>query len=290
MESMPMAASDPKHTRPALPAAEQLHPAAQPAGSLLQGQVSTKALTCDKHGEVEVRGIFAAGKMRWHRCPKCVEDERQAQELAAQAKRQAEAEREHAKMLANAAIPERFIGRTLDTFKAGEEGQQRAVGIVRQYIETFQREALKTGSSLIFAGPPGTGKSHLAAAILQGVLSPRVRYMTCMDMIRAVRETWRRDSEVSESKMLRYLETLDLLVIDEIGVQYGTEGEQTILFDVLDRRYRAMKPVVLLTNQDKAGFRAYVGDRVFDRLTETGRWVPFAWESYRRTAREESGK
>jgi len=79
-----------------------------------------------------------------------------------------------------------------------------------------------------------------------------------------------------------------LLVLDEIGVQYGTDGEQTILFDVLDRRYRDLKPSILLTNQDKAGFKQYIGERVFDRLTETSKWVAFDWQSYRATARREA--
>jgi DNA replication protein DnaC len=140
---------------------------------------------------------------------------------------------------------------------------------------------------LIFAGKPGTGKSHLAGAILQAVLTPNVRYVTCMDLIRMVRETWRKDSERSETQVLRYLEGLDLLVVDEVGMQYGTEGEQTILFDVLDRRYREVRPMVLLTNQNRDGFKSFVGDRIYDRLVETSRWVPFDWDSYRGTARKQ---
>ena len=113
-----------------------------------------------------------------------------------------------------------------------------------------------------------------------------VRYTTALDLVRAVRDTWRRDSDRSELQLLNYLERLDLLVIDEIGMQYGTDGEQTILFDVLDRRYREVRPTILLTNQDKAGFKQFVGERTFDRLAETCRWVAFDWESYRPTARK----
>jgi DNA replication protein DnaC len=110
-----------------------------------------------------------------------------------------------------------------------------------------------------------------------------------MDLIRSVRETWRRDCEKTETQVLNYLQYLDLLVIDEVGVQYGTDGEQTVIFDVLDRRYREMRPTVILTNQDKDGFKGFVGDRTFDRLAETARWVPFDWQSYRPTARRAAG-
>ena len=104
-------------------------------------------------------------------------------------------------------------------------------------------------------------------------------------MIRAVRETWRRDSEQSEREVLRYFASLDLLVIDEIGVQYGTDGEQTIIFEVLDRRYRDIRPTILITNQDKGGLVQFVGERTFDRLIETSRWIAFDWPSFRPAAR-----
>ena len=82
--------------------------------------------------------------------------------------------------------------------------------------------------------------------------------------------------------------SVPLLVIDEIGVQYGTDSEQTILFDVLDKRYRDMRPTILLTNQNTIGLKAFIGERAFDRLTETARWVAFDWPSHRRTAGREA--
>ena len=83
----------------------------------------------------------------------------------------------------------------------------------------------------------------------------------------------------TESQVLSILFSVPLLVIDEIGVQYGTDSEQNILFDVMDRRYRDMMPTILLANlklkrekpEDPAGLREVLGERIYDRLTETGR-------------------
>ena len=113
-------------------------------------------------------------------------------------------------------------------------------------------------------------------------------YITCMSLIRQVRATWRRDSEKSEGDVLQMLGDVSLLVLDEVGVQYGTDGEQTILFDILDRRYRDMQPTIILTNQDVKGLQEYIGERTFDRLREVSRLVTFDWESYRPVARKES--
>lgn len=223
----------------------------------------------------------------WAKCPVCAADEQAVRDAEEQARAKAEAEARHRRMINQACIPARFERCSFDNFIADSDAQRQALTVAREYVEDFGENA-RRGATLVFSGKPGTGKSHLAGAILRALLSSNVRYITCLDMIRAVRDTWRRDSERSETQMLNYFERLDLLVIDEVGMQYGTEGEQTILFDVLDRRYRELQPVVLLTNQDKDGFKGYVGDRTYDRLRETCRWVAFDWLSHRPQARREA--
>lgn len=241
--------------------------------------LDARDVECPEHGMFTSRRLSPLVRV-WSRCPRCTEVEDRAAVLRQEQEAREESERRHRAMLDKANIPARFFGRSFDNFEATTPPQVHALTVARDFAEQFE-ERQKQGAGLIFSGKPGTGKSHLAAAILQALLSPNVRYMTCMDLIRAVRETWRRDSEQSEGRLLAYLENLDLLVIDEVGMQYGTDGEQTILFDVLDRRYREVRPVILLTNQDKTGFKGFVGDRTYDRLTETAKWVPFDWESHR---------
>ena len=247
---------------------------------------------CAEHGEFPRREIF--GRVMGA-CGQCVEKERAALD-ASRAALQASHERaraeayaadrpnRHARQLAISGVPRRFIGRTLETFDASQPGQVAALNAASLYVEKFA-EARKTGGGLIFSGKPGTGKSHLACAIAQALLDYRVLYTTCMDMIRSIRETWARDSAMKESEALERYEGFDLLVIDEIGMQYGTEAEQNILFDVLDRRYREVKPTILLTNQSRDGFSSYVGERVLDRMRETSRWIACDWESHRPAAR-----
>lgn len=245
---------------------------------LLGPRQADRDAVCAQHGAYVAKHLL---RQLWAKCPTCA-DEAKAEADALKNKELAERrEKAHRDMLLASAIPTRFIGRTFDVFTAPTPGHTHALTVARDYAEQFAENA-RAGKGLILAGMPGTGKSHLAGAILQHLM-PRhdVHYITCMDMIRAVRETWRRDSEKTESQVLSFLQNIDLLAIDEIGMQYGTDGEQTILFDVLDRRYREVMPTLVLTNQDQPGLRKFVGDRTFDRLTETCRWVPFDWPSHR---------
>lgn len=99
--------------------------------------------------------------------------------------------------------------------------------------------------------------------------------------IRMVRATWRRDSRQSEQEVIDTLCALDLLVIDEVGVQRGTDDEQIILFDVIDRRYADLRPTIIITNLNGAAFAEVIGPRIMDRLRERAVFVPFNWASYR---------
>ena len=260
------------------------------AGSGQSEDAPTETRQCETHGEYTSVGRHLArlNYTRWSRCPVCAA----ADEAAMKAKHEREAAEERAarlaKLLKLSGMPKRFHGKDFDGYQADAPEQVAALTVCREYAEGMGSH-VKTGASLILSGKPGTGKSHLAAAVMHAAMDGgrrTVQYVTCMDLVRAVRATWRRDSERTEDDVLRLFgEEVDLLVVDEVGVQYGTEGEQTILFDVLDRRYREMRPTILISNTGKAQFQAFVGDRVFDRLREVAQWVTFGWDSHRPAAR-----
>ena len=107
-------------------------------------------------------------------------------------------------------------------------------------------------------------------------------YMDAVDLIRRVRGTWRRDSSKSEEEMFNLLGSIDLLIIDEVGVQRGTDDEQNVIFDVINRRYRDNRPTILLTNLDGKSLVEFLGPRVMSRLTERAQFLSFQWGDWRR--------
>lgn len=240
---------------------------------------------CDVHGEYESSGVAIhlprGDKIIWSKCQKCKDAEAEA-EAAKEAAAKALADKAQIEeAISGTALPARFIGKTLDSYIASTDGQVRALARAKAYAERFD-SVQQRGDSLIFSGMVGTGKSHLAAGIIQAILPRHVGvYVTMLDLVRMLRDTWRRGSALSETDVLHRLSTVPLLVIDEIGVQYDTDAERTLFFDVMDRRYRNCKPVILLTNLGMAEFKATVGERVHDRLRETAKWVAFDWESHR---------
>lgn len=258
-------------------------------GLMERFSLGERAGHCWLHGDFTESG-YKLGRIArefWSGCAECrqTEEAAKAQEAArVEAERMA---RRREAQIGAAAIPERFKDRTFAAFVADTPEKQHALSVAREYAEDFADND-RAGRGLVFIGAPGTGKSHLAAAIALHLIDGKrwVQYISCMSLIRAVRDTWRSDSEESEAKVLRrFGHEVDLLLIDEVGVQYGTDSEQNILFEILDRRYGEMRPTVILTNQKRDGLKKYVGDRIYDRLTETSRMVVFDWPSYRRQAR-----
>jgi len=235
---------------------------------------------CPDHGPFESVNYF--GKS-WTRCPVCTE-------IAHKAEEEAEAQRQRdmqiaawQKRLGTSGIPERFWDRSFENYQAKKPGQQKALQFARQYADGFD-EVLASGRCAIFLGNKGTGKNHLASSIcLQLMRAKRpVLFTTVLRAVRRVKDTWRKDSRENESEAVAALVFPDLLILDEVGVQFGSEAERIILFDVLNERYEKRKPTILLSNLSKDDVCTFLGERIYDRLREDGGTVVvFDWESYR---------
>jgi DNA replication protein DnaC len=241
-------------------------------------------VTCEKHGDYTstlLVTLMPSMKQVWSKCPICEKirkhEELKATEAAQTAERQAYLE----KQLNGAGIPLRYRGKTLDTYMTELEQQAHVLNLAKSFAENFHQHEFN-GTALIFSGRVGTGKNHLAIAIAQHIMKNKtVFYISAIDAVRLVRETWKRNSVKTESQVLTEFANVDLLILDEVGVQYGTESEEIILFDIIDKRYRDLKPTIFLTNLSKGDMKSFLGERSFDRLREGGIWVDFLWESYR---------
>ena len=158
--------------------------------------------------------------------------------------------------------------------------QRQAYSMAKSYAQNF---GVGSFASFVFSGAPGTGKNHLAAAIGNHLLGAghSVLVVTIPDLMLRVRECY--DDGQSESSLLNDLCNVDLLVLDEVGIQRGSSGEKVIINQVIDRRLSSMRPVGILTNLNHGELVNTLGARVMDRLQmDGGIWVNFDWESYRK--------
>ena len=73
-----------------------------------------------------------------------------------------------------------------------------------------------------------------------------------------------------------------LLILDEVGVQMGTEAEKLLIYEVINGRYENYRPTILISNLSFKEMENYIGARSIDRLkSKDGAMVVMDWESYR---------
>jgi DNA replication protein DnaC len=240
---------------------------------------------CETHGAYPLNTLDPDGTLRWHSpgCPACRRD------AAAHA------------LVSRAAIAPRFAHCTFESYEVDSradpaaqderhiaqlEERRRNRDACRAYARDFDKMRAQ-GACLVLRGLPGTGKNHLATAIAREVLARgySVLNATAHDLIRRIRDTWdRAPGEKDERAVLRELARVDLLIIDEAGRHYGArDGRDNIeLFQVIDARYRALMPTLVISNLEREALRASLGEATFDRLREGGgQMLHFDWPSHR---------
>ncbi|TFL14451.1 AAA family ATPase [Pusillimonas caeni] len=214
----------------------------------------------------------------------CLDEAQRLENEQRARQQQADWERARLQNLFNrAAIPPRFEDRSLENYATELDGQAKALRIAKQYADTFDENE---GVSLIFCGGVGSGKTHLAIGIAKQIMQGyrSALFMSVMGAVRSVKETWR-DSDISERKALQNLIEPDLLILDEVGVQFGSDTEKLILFEIINGRYENRRSTILISNLAMDKLTEYLGERVVDRLREGGgKLVVFDWPSYRKRA------
>jgi DNA replication protein DnaC len=208
---------------------------------------------------------------------------REAARVAAERRRAAQTELERA--VGRSGIPRRFLDRTFENYEAGTPEQRRALSVCRAYADSFEQMRGR-GAGLLLIGGPGTGKTHLACAILAHAIRSEHTglFMSVSAALRIIRDSYSPRGQRSETEAFALLTAADLLVLDEIGLAIGNEAKRrAILFDIINDRYGEMRPTILIGNLTAAELESYLGERIMERLMDLGSaMVPFTWPSYRR--------
>ncbi|MDM3077800.1 ATP-binding protein [Citrobacter sp. Cf138] len=245
--------------------------------------------TCEKHGQYECRTRTYPNSLikippRSSICPGCLSDE--LIRLQGEKIRNDEAARKRNidLLLDGLNIPARFENCTLQNYEPVNDDAKRALKVCQAYASRWP-ERLQKGGGLVMCGKPGTGKNHLALAIARHAITEHQSsavFTTALKIAREYKSTWSKGSSRAEDDVIRYFTKPDLLIIDEVGVQFGSDAEKLIMFEIINTRYERMKPTILISNQTREELAAFIGERVLDRMSDGGGCtLSFTWDSYR---------
>ncbi|MCS6291149.1 MAG: ATP-binding protein [Nitrospira sp.] len=243
-------------------------------------QLAASSQHCELHGlDVAMQTVTIVGKTISVKgqCPACLEAHSTGQPPDNNLKDFST----RVQLRRQAGVPERYLHASLDDFHEETPAQKQVAKQLRSFIDGEWRSS----PGLLFLGGIGTAKTLLGAALVNYWLNQHgarsAHFYTVMNLLRRVKATWNPDAIESESLVYQRLSVLPLLVVDEIGVQFGSPTEKTILTEIVNSRYNALHPTVLIANLTITECVEVLGERVMDRFRDGGHALAFTWPSQR---------
>jgi DNA replication protein DnaC len=144
---------------------------------------------------------------------------------------------------------------------------------------------LEKGATILIFGPPGVGKSHLAAGIGHALIDAgyRVLFMRTSEMVQRLQAA--RQSLQLPSALAK-LDRFDLLILDDISYVRKDQAETSVLFELIAERYER-RSLLITANQPFSGWDNVFPDpgmtvAAIDRLVHHSTIFELNVESYRR--------
>lgn len=228
--------------------------------------------SCHKNKQTK---IVIGGK---ERVVYCICDCREA-ELAAE--KAAEAERERRTRIAglrSACFSERAMEKW--SFENDDGCNPKLTAAMERYVENFG-EYKSRGKGLLLCGSCGTGKTYAACEVANALIDREVsvKVTNFSRVLNELQGTYDRQG---------YLDALNahsLLVIDDLGVERGTDFAREQVFNVIDGRYRTGLPMIITTNLSLSEINKAPdaeSRRIYDRILERCHPISVNGASHRR--------
>ena len=192
-------------------------------------------------------------------------------------------------------ISKRYENVSFESTQTGHNDSfDKAFEHCKRYCENHQK-VYENGNGIYLFGAKGTGKTYVTTCIANELLKKCVPVLltNLFEISKAVKSTFQNGFHESEQEFFERFEKVSFLIFDDLGVETFTKNDrdtwlQTLLFDLINRRYRrynAKKPTIFSSNyslNELVNLRG-IADRTIDRISEmtNGAVLKFDGESMR---------
>lgn len=181
-------------------------------------------------------------------------------------------------------VPEQLMN---SGFKNYEETNNITAGAKVKAI-SFTKSFLaieKDQYNLLIMGNPGTGKTHLCAAIARTLKEKGfiVGFLTTGKLLSIIKETYQKGAMKTEAGIFRDLKKFDLLILDDLGSEaIGGNDDWRIgmIFEIVESR--SGKPTVYTSNLTETDLGNAVGSRVYSRLYDNTKFIDLFTDDFRK--------
>lgn len=190
----------------------------------------------------------------------------------------------------SARIPKRYEKCHFNTYNT--EGDRKDLFAARKTANTFANEFPAVDQGLLFIGPIGVGKTHLAVSILKGLIE---RGIPCLfyefgELLKEIQDSYNPNTKSSELGVLAPVLNADVLVLDELGASKPTDWVRDTMAHIINTRYNDRKATIFTTNypderpsnRDET-LEDRIGPRLRSRLFEMCKTVEMKGQDYRRS-------
>jgi DNA replication protein DnaC len=156
--------------------------------------------------------------------------------------------------------------------------------VVLRAAKQFTGEFDKTKGNLLLYGETGLGKTFLSNCIAGELLNRghTVLYMTAPRLFKLIEDYRFNRNEMEEpDEMLDAVTEVDLLIIDDLGAEFSTVVTSAALFDIINQRLLAKKPIIVSTNLTRDELHDQYSDRIISRFMGSFKALKFFGDDIR---------